>query len=98
MQGVFNGALKFNQPLNSWDTSKVITMGYMFAFAKEFNQPLNNWNTNQVAQMDSMFNNALMFNQNINTWTPNIIGKPTGFDLSTPAGFINNSTVQPQWK
>jgi surface protein len=45
MNEAFRGASSFNQPLNSWDVSKVTNFGGMFMSASSFNQPLNNWNT-----------------------------------------------------
>ena len=57
-----------NMNLNSWNTSNVINMKYMFYNAVLFNQPLLNWNTSNVTDMSYMFYNAQKFNQNINNW------------------------------
>lgn len=43
MFSMFDGATKFNQPLDKWDVSNVTDMSYIFEEAKKFNQPLNNW-------------------------------------------------------
>jgi len=34
MSGMFNGARDFNQPIGTWNTSKVTEMDYMFRGAK----------------------------------------------------------------
>lgn len=41
---MFNRATTFNQPLNSWDVSKVTDMHDMFNYATSFDQDLSNWN------------------------------------------------------
>ena len=48
MNGMFYGAIKFNQNISNWNVSKVTDMSYMFGGAKAFNQPLNNWNVSNV--------------------------------------------------
>ena len=44
MDGMFERAILFNQPLNDWDVSNVIDFSWMFVNAKSFNQDLNDWN------------------------------------------------------
>ena len=44
MSNMFSGALRFDQPLNTWDTAKVSDMSYMFNGAAAFNQNLSGWN------------------------------------------------------
>ncbi len=63
----------FNQPLNSWNVSKVTTMVQMFGCwssnpGASFNQPLNNWNTASVTSMVMMFANNNTFNQDLSSW------------------------------
>jgi hypothetical protein len=74
----------FNQPLNSWNTSKVITWGGdatspqsgTFAGAWAFNQPLYNWVIEAPGiatpangfRLVGMFYDARAFNQDINSW------------------------------
>ena len=41
MEGMFQGARSFNQPLNRWNVSKVMKMGWMFYEAESFNQTLH---------------------------------------------------------
>ena len=51
MFSMFNDADSFNQPLNSWNVSKVTSMFRMFTNADSFNQPLNSWNVSRVTNM-----------------------------------------------
>ena len=55
----------FNQDINSWDTSNVTNMSYMFYLAQIFNLPINSWNTSNVTNMSNMFQYAYKFNQDI---------------------------------
>ena len=48
MSHMFRDVPLFNQPLSSWDTSKVTDMSFMFLGASAFNHPLNTWNTDSV--------------------------------------------------
>ena len=46
----------FNQPLNNWDVSSVVSMSSTFLGAASFNQPLNNWDVSTCDfDMDRMF-------------------------------------------
>ena len=38
----------FNQPLATWDTSRVVAMNNMFDYATAFNQDLGSWNVGNV--------------------------------------------------
>ena len=68
MDNMFNNATQFNQPLNSWDVSRVRTMFSMFNNAEQFDQPLNSWDVSNVSNMAQMFFNARKFNQPLNSW------------------------------
>ena len=68
MAQMFEGASRFNQPLNDWNVSKVKDMNKMFCKAAGFNQPLNDWNVSNVENMVQMFDDALSFNQPLDRW------------------------------
>jgi len=79
MSYMFFEAIKFNQDISGWDTSKVTNMSYMFKGATLFNKPINTipvsktnkvakWNTSNVTNMTEMFRQALVFNQDISKW------------------------------
>ena len=68
MSSMFYGCTSFNQPLNSWDVSKVTDMSDMFHGCTSFNQSLNNWDVSKVTNMSSMFSGCTSFNQPLNSW------------------------------
>ena len=45
---MFLSASAFNQPVGSWDTSKVIALNSMFSSASAFDQPVGSWDTSEV--------------------------------------------------
>ena len=55
MSRTFFHAKNFNQPLDSWSTSKVTTMFAMFAGATQFTSDLSGWDVGNVTNMDSLF-------------------------------------------
>lgn len=65
---MFSGAIRFNEPLNHWDTSAVEDMSGVFRHAQHFNQPLHQWDTTNTKNMSSMFVGAIRFNQPLNAW------------------------------
>lgn len=54
--------------LNSWGTSNVNDMSYMFSFCPLFNQNIGSWDVSNVTTMQGMFYDATLFNQDISTW------------------------------
>jgi len=88
MASMFSGAVKFNQPLNGWNTTKVNNMSYMFYSATIFNQPLNGWNTSSVTNMGQMFYVATAFDQDIGSWDVSVVTDFTNFmSTKTPSTF-----------
>ena len=70
MWNMFSRAYSFNQPIGSWDVSKVEGLGMagVFQNAKAFNQPLGDWRVDKVTSMSQTFYGAEAFNQPIGGW------------------------------
>jgi len=72
MFGMFISNSSFNnggQPtINDWNTSRVISMGWMFRYCTNFNQPIGNWDVSNVTDMQYMFEANSNFNQDLSTW------------------------------
>ncbi|PRB86268.1 hypothetical protein CQ022_08450 [Chryseobacterium culicis] len=56
-----------NSSFNTWNTSTITDMHYMFGDDNLFNQPLGNWDTSNVTDMSYMFDYT-GFNQPLNKW------------------------------
>lgn len=69
MAFMFYRAYLFNQPIEGWDMSSVITTQQMLMDAYVFNQPLNSWNLSSVENTQGMFQSAASFNQDLDAWT-----------------------------
>lgn len=54
--------------IESWDTSNVENMSFMFANMKSFNHDISAWDTSKVKDMMGMFWYAESFNQPLNSW------------------------------
>ncbi|MBW8360887.1 MAG: BspA family leucine-rich repeat surface protein [Kaistella sp.] len=57
-----------NPSFNTWDTSTVTNMYYMFGDDSLFNAPINDWNVSNVTNMSYMFDAATNFNQPLSKW------------------------------
>ena len=68
MDGMFEDAESFNEPIGNWKVSKVKDMTYMFLAASSFNQPIGNWDVSKVTSMLGTFCDAESFNQPIGNW------------------------------
>jgi len=69
--------ITFNQPIGSWDVSKVTKMSAMFYNDIEapFNQNIGSWNVSKVTDMSFMFSGAKAFNQPIGSWNVSKVTK-----------------------
>lgn len=56
-----------NSSFNTWNTSTITDMYYMFGDDNLFNQPLGNWDTSNVTDMSYMFD-FTGFNQSLGKW------------------------------
>ncbi|WP_304149253.1 BspA family leucine-rich repeat surface protein [Helicobacter bilis] len=54
--------------IESWDTSNVKDMKFMFYRREDFNLDITKWDTSKVKNMAGMFSRATSFSQNINLW------------------------------
>lgn len=69
MSGLFKDSMLRNfSGIETWDTSNVKDMSFMFFSAKSFNHDISNWNVSKVKNMSNMFCLAEKFNQPLNTW------------------------------
>lgn len=74
MNSMFKKCSNINGPsnINSWNTSAVTDMSWMFQGDTAFNQPIGSWNTSNVTNMSGMFASyntpASVFNQPIGSW------------------------------
>ena len=87
---------QFNQPINSWDVTNVISSRQLFQRSRTFNQPLNYWNFKNNEDMYAMFIDAESFNQDLSGWcVPKIATEPGNFDINTFDWVLPNS--RPIW-
>ena len=56
LNNMFSGCTSFNQPLNTWNTGKVINMSYMFYNCTKFNQDLSKWCVSLITSIPNSFN------------------------------------------
>ena len=87
MSDMFHGAINLtgNSSMNSWNTSNVIRMSFMFDGATSFNQNIGGWDTSSVIKMAGMFASASSFNQNIVGWDTSLV--------TTMDSMFENATV-----
>jgi surface protein len=54
--------------MDTWNTSSVTNMSYMFGNCDLFNADISSWNTANVTNMQNMFDQCYDFNQDIGSW------------------------------
>ena len=101
MDGVFQSAILFNQPLNGWNTQAVNSMSNLFNGASAFNNGLTSgtagtlaWNTSAVTTFYTTFYNATSFNCNVGSWNVSLCGDFTSmFDGSSKFNNGESDTI-----
>lgn len=68
LERLFHGATAFNQPINTWNTSKIKSFQSLFAGARAFSQDLDYWDVSGVESFEGTFFEAAAFTGNITTW------------------------------
>lgn len=61
---MFNNATTFNQPLGTWNVSKVTYANLMFAGATSFNQDLSAWDISLISSAINMLKPTALSTQN----------------------------------
>jgi surface protein len=84
MNGTFVSAVKFNQDISNWDTSKVINFTAMFQMTI-FNQDISGWDTSSATTMEGMFSSATQFNQDLSSWIVSKVTNHVNFDTGATA-------------
>lgn len=88
LKNMFNGCQSFNQPIGSWDVSRVTDMTATFETCIRFNNQLGSWNTTNVTTMANMFKTASIFNQDISDWKTTSVVDMNG--MFSAAGQFNS--------
>ncbi|MFZ9315657.1 MAG: BspA family leucine-rich repeat surface protein [Candidatus Nanopelagicaceae bacterium] len=99
MGDMFRDNYAFNFSLNSWNTSRVNNMAFMFSASVSnngvFNGNIADWDTSRVTSMLYMFSYQPFFNQNLSGWCVSLISsKPSGFDTGATAW---QTAFKPVW-
>jgi len=97
MNSMFQSALKFNSPLDTWETdanstiANVTNLSNTFNNARVFNQPLGDWDVGRVTNFTSTFQSTLVFSDpapSIANWN---IGQNTGTTAITMNRMFNGA-------
>jgi len=67
-----NSSFRRNNPIETWDVSRVTDMSYAFRMSDyskyQFNKSLNDWDVSNVTDMSNMFVGCKTFNQPLDRW------------------------------
>jgi surface protein len=76
MADMFNGAILFNAPLNSWNTSAVTNMNSMFNGASRFEQNIRGWVVSNVTDSTNFSTGSLINGTIFSPFTSAVTGVP----------------------
>ncbi|WP_051067115.1 BspA family leucine-rich repeat surface protein [Mycoplasma yeatsii] len=69
--------------IEKWDTSNIVDMSAIFAYATIFDQDISSWNTSNVTDMNFMFWQTDNFNQDISNWNVDNVTEFEGFNSNS---------------
>jgi len=61
-------AATFSADLGEWNTSRAVTMRFLFRGATQFNGDVSNWDTSSVTDMEGVFSGCRAFTGDISRW------------------------------
>jgi len=68
--------------IDTWDTSLITDMSYLFYDKQTFNGDISEWDVSSVTNMDYMFADAYDFNQDISEWDVSSVTNMAGMFFS----------------
>jgi hypothetical protein len=89
MKGMFMRAIRFNQPLSTWDVSKVVNFNWTFYQTSVFDQPLSTWVTSSATNMNGMFIAAAVYNQDLSMWDVDQVTDYADFSTSANPAWLD---------
>lgn len=103
LESMFANADYFNEDITGWDTSRVVTMKYLFDCAFRFNRDISGWDTSNVENMLGMLRHTEVFNWDISRWDVSrvvnmsrMLEEAKSFDQNLGSWDISN--VRRMWK
>merc|ERR1712003_213 len=86
---MFTASLAFNNPLDSWNVSRVTILTMLFAGTGEFNQDITSWDVSSVHEMYGFIEGSQKFNQDLDSW--NIASVTSMYSFAKNAASFNQN-------